>query len=138
MAVFAAGFALYALLVPIVGPPGAAAIVALVAALAVALFALFAALRARKREREQAAAQEHMMSKLPAELGDIVRDRPMVSIAVTLIGGIVAARHPSLARDRSRSPRASPAAAKPQRQEVPQPLHPAIRRRSSAETAVGG
>lgn len=99
MAVFAAGFALYALLVPIVGPPGAAAIVALVAALAVALFALFAALRARKREREQAAAQEHMMSNLPAELGDIVRDRPMVSIAVTLIGGIVAARHPSLARD---------------------------------------
>jgi len=99
MAVFAAGFALYALLTPIVAPAGAAAIVALVAALVVALFALFAALRARKREREQAAAQHHMITNLPAELGELVRDRPMVSLAVTLLGGIVAARHPTLARD---------------------------------------
>lgn len=99
MAVFAAGFALYALVVPVVGPPGAAAIVALVAALAVALFALFAALRAKKQEREHAEAQAQMLSNLPAELGDIVRDRPIASLAVTLIGGIIAARHPRLARD---------------------------------------
>ena len=99
MAVFAAGFALYALLDPIVGPPGAAAIVALVATLIVALFALFTAMQARKREREHAAAQANMLSNLPAELGDLVRDRPMLSMAVTLIGGIVAARHPAMARD---------------------------------------
>jgi hypothetical protein len=99
MAVFAAGFALYALIAPAVGAPGAAAIVALVAALVVALFALFTALRARRRERAEAEAQQHLLTNLPAELGDLVRDRPMASLAVTLIGGIVAARHPALARD---------------------------------------
>ncbi|MFT3726196.1 MAG: hypothetical protein QM759_00010 [Terricaulis sp.] len=99
MAVFAAGFALYALVAPLVGPPAAAAIVALVAALIVALFALFTAMQARKREREHAAAQAQMMSNLPAELGEIIKDRPMVSLAVTLVGGILAARHPRMARD---------------------------------------
>ena len=99
MAVFAAGFALYALVVPMVGPAGAAAIVALIAALIVALFALLTALQARKREREHAAAQASMMGNLPAELGDLVKDRPMVSLAVTLVGGVLAARHPAMARD---------------------------------------
>lgn len=99
MAVFAAGFALYALVVPLVGPPAAAAIVALVAALMVALFALFTAMRARKLERERAEAQTHLVNNLPAELGDLVRDRPIAAMAVTLIGGIVAARHPRLTRD---------------------------------------
>ena len=99
MAVFAAGFALYALVEPSVGAPGAAAIVALVAALIVALFALFAAMRARRQAREQEAAQQHLLSNLPGELGDIVRDRPLLSLAVTVVGGVLAARYPALARD---------------------------------------
>ena len=95
-----AGFALYALAGAYVGAAGAAAIVALVAALAVALFALFAALRARaSANARKLPRRRNIMSNLPAGLGDLVRDRPMASLAVTLIGGVVAARHPGLARD---------------------------------------
>jgi hypothetical protein len=100
MAVFAAGFSLYALLAPRAGPAGAAAIVALTATLIVALFALFATLRARKREREAQEDGAHLVNSLPAEFfGDVIRDRPLISLAVTLAVGALAARNPSLVRD---------------------------------------
>ncbi|QGZ94550.1 hypothetical protein [Terricaulis silvestris] len=103
MAVFASGFAIYALILPTAGPAGAAAIVALIATLGVALFALFVTMRNRKRElereREAAALQAEVMDELPLGLGDIARERPIVTLAVTALGGILAARHPSLARD---------------------------------------
>lgn len=100
MAVFAAGFSLYALILPGVGPAGAAAIVALVAALIVALFAVFAALRTRQREREAEASRVGLMNSLPAELlGDVVRERPLASLAATVVVGALAARNPGLVRD---------------------------------------
>jgi len=99
MAVFAAGFALYALIAPGVGAAGAAAIVALAAALIVALFALFAARRAQRREREAAVAQAELVDELPLSLGDIARDRPLVVLGVTALGGLLAARYPGLVRD---------------------------------------
>jgi hypothetical protein len=100
MAVFAAGFSLYALLEPRVGAAGASAIVALVAALLVALIALFAGFRARQRERDAQAASHELAHALPVELlGDAVRDRPLVSLAVTLVVGALAARNPGLVRD---------------------------------------
>lgn len=99
MVVFALGFALYALIVPEVGPAAAAAFVALAAALAVAIVALIAAYRARKRQQEAAVAQAQLMDDLPLGLGDIARERPLITLAVTAIGGILAARHPTLVRD---------------------------------------
>jgi hypothetical protein len=100
MAVFALGFSLYALIVPTVGAAGAAAIVSLVASLGEALFALYAAFRRRKSEREAAALQAQVMEEMPLMgLGDIVRDRPIVTLAVTALGGLLAARNPALARD---------------------------------------
>lgn len=99
MAVFALGFALYALIEPNIGPAGAAAIVALAAALVVAIFALIAALRKRKREQEAALAQAQLMDELPLGLGDIARERPILTLALTAVGGILAARHPTLTRD---------------------------------------
>lgn len=103
MAVFALGFAIYALIEPTAGPAGAAAIVALIATLGVGLFALFVAMRNRKREaereREAAALQAQVMDEMPLGLGDIARDRPIVTLAVTALGGILAARHPTLVRD---------------------------------------
>ncbi len=99
MAVFALGFALYVLIAPEVGPAGAAAIVALAAALLVALYALFATLQARKRERETAVAQAELLDELPLGLGDVARDRPLVTLAITALGGLLAARHPTLVRD---------------------------------------
>lgn len=99
MVVFALGFALYALIEPSVGPAAAAAFVALAAALCVAIFALIAALRKRKREQEAAIAQAQLMDDLPLGLADIARERPMVTLAITAVGGILAARHPALVRD---------------------------------------
>ncbi|MFO1016372.1 MAG: hypothetical protein U1E03_02170 [Hyphomonadaceae bacterium] len=99
MAVFAFGFAIYAVLVPYTGEPGAAAIVALVAALVVAIFALIATLRARKRERETQVAQAELLDELPLGLGDIARDRPLMTLGITAAAGLLAARHPTLVRD---------------------------------------
>lgn len=99
MIVFALGFALYALIEPNVGAAAAAAIVALSAALLVAVFALITAYRKRRREREAAIAQAQLMDDLPLGLGDIVRERPLVTLAVTALGGLLAARHPTLMRD---------------------------------------
>jgi hypothetical protein len=100
MAVFALGFSLYALIVPEVGAAGAAAIVALVAALGIALFALFAAYKRKQKEREAQALQAQLLEEAPMfGLGDIARERPIMALAVTALGGILAARHPTLARD---------------------------------------
>jgi hypothetical protein len=77
--------------------------VALIATLGVALFALAVSMRARareqEREREAQALQAEVLDELPLGLGDIARDRPIVTLAVTALGGILAARHPSLVRD---------------------------------------
>ncbi|MEQ1490418.1 MAG: hypothetical protein ABL932_07710 [Terricaulis sp.] len=97
--VFALGFALYATLEPQYGQAAAAAFVALTAALIVTLFALGVAWRRRKQEREAAIAQAQLMDDLPLGLGDIVRERPIAALAVTAIGGLLAARHPTLMRD---------------------------------------
>lgn len=99
MAVFALGFSLYALIEPNIGPAAAAAIVALASALVVAVFALIAALKRRQREREAAVAQAQIMDDLPLGLGDIARDRPLVTLGVTALAGLLAARHPTLVRD---------------------------------------
>jgi len=100
MAVFALGFALYALILPEVGSAGASAIVALVASLAIALYALFIAMRRRQKEREAALLQARVMEDMPLMgLGDIARDRPMLTLAITALGGLLAARHPTMARD---------------------------------------
>lgn len=99
MAVFATGFALYAVIEPNLGPAWAAAIVALVATLCVVVFALVAAYRSRRRAREAAIAQAELLDELPIGLGDIARDRPLVTLGVTALAGLLAARHPTLVRD---------------------------------------
>lgn len=99
LAVFAAGFAIYALALPYWGAAGAAAAVAGVAALVVIACALYTNHRAKQKELEAEAAQAHMMSSLPLNLGGIARDHPVASIVATLVAGALASRHPRLSRD---------------------------------------
>jgi hypothetical protein len=99
MAVFAAGFALYALTAPLAGPAGAAAIVAGVAALLVGVYALVQHLQTRAKEREADAAQAALLDSLPLGIGGLAREHPLAAIAVTVLGGALAARHPRLTRD---------------------------------------
>ena len=97
--IVAAGFALYAVTQPVFGNAGAAATVALIAFLIVLTYAFVTAQRARARER--AAMSEHaaLVDALPRLLGDVARDHPLISLAVSVAGGALAARHPQLTRD---------------------------------------
>ncbi len=100
MAVFAAGFAIFAAFRDIgLSNAWAATIVAALSALVVIIFATVAIMRKKERERADALAREHMMSSLPFNLADVAKDRPIVTVAASLIGGVLAARHPKLARD---------------------------------------
>lgn len=99
LAVFAGGFALYALVEPTAGAAGAAGLVALAAALLVGGYAFIAAERAKSKAREAETAQAQLMDELPMGLGDFARDRPLAALAVTVLGGALAARHPRLTRD---------------------------------------
>ncbi|GAM98758.1 hypothetical protein U91I_02394 [alpha proteobacterium U9-1i] len=99
MAVVATGFAIYALVEPHVGAPGAAAIVAGLSALTVGIYAWVMSARAKERERQQAVAQASLLDSLPLGLGNIARDHPIAAVLVSLLGGAVAARHPRLMSD---------------------------------------
>lgn len=99
MAVFSAGFALYALTAAELGPAGAAAVVAGVATLLVAAYALFTHYKAKQKEREAEIAQAALLDSLPLGLGGLTRDHPIAAIAVTVLGGALAARHPRMMRD---------------------------------------
>ena len=99
MAVFAIGLAIYTLVLPTAGAAGAAGIVALIAVLALALLAIGIMLRSRHHERQTAVAHAELLDELPLGLGDIARDRPLVTLGVTALAGLLAARHPSLVRD---------------------------------------
>jgi hypothetical protein len=97
--VFACGFAVYALLEPTIGPAGAAGSVAMVAGLGLIIFALVLQHRARKREAEAALARAQAAEAAQFGLGDIARDRPLVTLAVTAVSSLIAARNPSLVRE---------------------------------------
>lgn len=101
--VVALGFALYALILPMLGPAGAAAVVALVAALAVGIYALIVTFRAQAREREsraaQSAAQSDIMGLVPLALGEFARDRPILIVIVGALATFLAARHPQMVRE---------------------------------------
>lgn len=108
LAIFAAGFALYALVLPQLGAAGAAALVAGAAAVLVGLVGLMQLWRTKARDRERAAAQAEFSSAIPEPLRDFMRRHPLGAIAVTLVGGIVAARNPRVVRELVAAFRARP------------------------------
>lgn len=100
LTVFAAGFAIYAALLPSIGSAWAATVVAGLAAAVVGVFALLAHFRAQKKERDRQQAESELMTQIPMmNVGDMARERPLVALGVTLLSGALAARHPKMARD---------------------------------------
>lgn len=97
--VFALGFALYALVEPSLGAAGAAALVAAVAGLGLGAYALILALRSAQRAREAELARAELSRALPPHLAAIAAERPLVSLAITIGVGFMAARYPGLSRD---------------------------------------
>lgn len=103
LAVWAGGFALYSLIAPQLGAPAAAGVVAAVAAIGAALSAL---LSSRKPQASYARAEvvQSVASPLAtlAPLGLVAtafRERPLVSLGLTVLAGVVAARQPQLVRE---------------------------------------
>lgn len=109
MGVWAAGFALYALVEPSIGRAGAGAVVALIAAALLAAAAAYTAKKAKskKESREIAKASvieedhgEPMVGANPLALVmNIVRDKPVIALGLSLAAGIVAARQPQMVRE---------------------------------------
>jgi hypothetical protein len=99
LAVFAAGFALYALALPQLGAPGAAAAVAALAALVVAMAGVLQLQRNKTKEREAALAQSELSSVLPEPLRGLMQRHPLAAIAATVVGGLIAARNPRIVRE---------------------------------------
>ena len=88
VAVFAAAFALFALVQPYVGSAGAGAVLTG----GFALFALIVGLIAMPRRRRRRHGDGP--SGVAEDLMDLVRDKPMASAGVALAAGIMAMRNP--------------------------------------------
>jgi hypothetical protein len=56
-------------------------------------------LRAHERARASAAAQAELIAQFEGGVGHIAERHPAVTLLVTVIGGVLATRHPQLARD---------------------------------------
>ena len=89
--VVAAGFALYALLEPYIGRPGAAAIVALILALVAAIAGLI--LTRTPRPSKHAAQAEPSLAERVIE---IARAKPVFAAAGAIAAGLIAWRNPAL------------------------------------------
>jgi hypothetical protein len=94
----ALAFALYALVLPRIGPAGAAAVVAAAAAIAVSLAALIISLAARPSRIRKAAASGPL-----DRIAAFVRAQPVLAIAASLAAGFLAVRNPKYLGDTLRS-----------------------------------
>ena len=96
VAIVAAAFALYALLRDSIGPAGAAAVVACVFAVIAILVALFAA-RSVAEDDEDEEDEESFELGLITRAAELVRDRPLMSVAAAVAAGLFAWKNPQLA-----------------------------------------
>lgn len=98
LAVFAAGFALYALMLHWLPPAGAAAVVAGFAALFATGVAAFVRGRGERRKlMEEVARVRGLKSASPEDIAGWLGEHPLVTLAVSALGGFLATRHPTLA-----------------------------------------
>ena len=89
--VVAAGFALYALLEPRIGAPGAAAIAALILALVAAIAGLILT-RSPRPSRRAAEAEPGLADRVI----EIARTKPVLAAAGAIAAGLIAWRNPAL------------------------------------------
>lgn len=92
--VFSAFFALYALVEPQLGAPGAAAVVAASAAILVALAGFIAARKVEGDRREATTATPD--ATMVDTILSLVRERPLLASGAAVAAGIYALRNPQL------------------------------------------
>jgi ABC-type nickel/cobalt efflux system permease component RcnA len=96
LTVFALGLALYALLEPVLGSPGAAAIVALAAALIVAIIAIIMLVQIRADERRAAEERAQRAAEAPQGFAGFTQDHPILGLGLSALAGLVATRYPGI------------------------------------------
>ncbi|MES1202908.1 MAG: hypothetical protein ABUS57_15835 [Pseudomonadota bacterium] len=97
--VWASGFALYFAFSDRVGPSGAAGIVALVDFLLIALGFGVARLMSVLKEKEEEKQQEQEAPSILSLFGDAIKEKPLLTLAVSALTGFAAVKNPSLFRD---------------------------------------
>ena len=99
LCVWASGFALFAFVAPAIGDAAAGAVVAAAAAGALLVVGVYSSRKAKEKahERTVTAAVEH--SEPLRVVADMVRDRPLVALGVSLVAGLIASREPGLVRE---------------------------------------
>lgn len=95
--VIALAFALYAAVLPLIGPAWAACAVAGSAAALVALAAIFAARKAEGARHHHQAASVQPEAGLIDTIMHIVKERPLLSAGAAVAAGLYALRNPQLA-----------------------------------------
>ncbi len=93
IALVSGAFALYALLVPMAGEPGAAAVVAGVAALTVGLAALLLGIEAKSGAHHGRHEPEPFIDRII----QVARERPLLAGGAALAAGLLALRNPQAA-----------------------------------------
>lgn len=103
LAVWAAGYAIFAYTQPLIGAPAAAGVVSAISTVAVALFAWASAGKTEEKTTKAEVVQS-VASPLAAlaPLGLVAtafRERPLISLGLTVLAGVVATRQPQLVRE---------------------------------------
>jgi hypothetical protein len=99
LAVAAAGFALYAALLPQLGPAWSATAVAGAAALAAAIIAVVLKLRADRKQLHAEVVGSNIVGLLPNQVRHFIADRPLATLLISVLSGFLASRNPALMRE---------------------------------------
>ncbi|MEJ0022597.1 MAG: hypothetical protein WDN76_03555 [Alphaproteobacteria bacterium] len=97
--VWASGFALYFAFLDRVGPAGAAGIVALVDLFLIVLGFGIARLMSALKHKEEEEEEEEAPPSILGLFGDAIKEKPILTLAVSALTGFAAIKNPSLFRD---------------------------------------
>lgn len=104
LCVWAAGFAVFALMAPVIGSAGSAAVVAAIAAAVLAAAGYYSARKANEKKQVVPVAAPVVDHAAPMLIvADVVRARPMMALGVSIVAGLIAARQPGLVREIARA-----------------------------------
>ncbi len=108
LAVFAAGFAVFALAEPLLGAAGAAALVAALGAAIVAGAAALRMMRVENQAREMRNAQSELTALIGDQFKSVLEKHPLAAVGATALAGFLAARNPQVVRELVQAFRAPP------------------------------
>jgi hypothetical protein len=99
LCVWAAGFALFALVAPSIGDAGAGAIVAAASAGVLVAAGLYSAHLAKQKKDERSVERAVEHNEPMHFVADVVRNRPLIALGVSVVAGLIASRQPGLVRE---------------------------------------